>query len=98
MIRSVLVRIGLRDVGSIPTIITTTKKCLGKVVYWPDCSGNEDRKGLLTMHTFPPNRRLAQLDLWGWFHKRSLCGYSTMVSASAFQAEDVGSIPITRSN
>ena len=34
--------------------------------YWPDCSGNEDRKGLLTMHTFPPNRRLAQLDLWGY--------------------------------
>ena len=27
-----------------------------------------------------------------------ICGYSTTVSASAFQAEDVGSIPITRSN
>ena len=26
-----------------------------------------------------------------------ICGYSTTVSASAFQAEDVGSIPITRS-
>ena len=27
-----------------------------------------------------------------------ISGYSTTVSASAFQAEDVGSIPITRSN
>ena len=26
-----------------------------------------------------------------------ICGYSTTVSATAFQAEDVGSIPITRS-
>lgn len=27
-----------------------------------------------------------------------VCEYSTTVSASAFQAEDVGSIPITHSN
>ena len=39
----------------------------------------------------------------GYFESSSLfastqnCEYSTMVSATAFQAEDVGSIPITRS-
>lgn len=33
----------------------------------PEVQGNEDRKGLLTMHTIPPNRRLAQLSLWGCY-------------------------------
>ena len=36
---------------------------------------------------------------FGWSHgkQKYICGYSTTASASAFQAEDVGSIPITRS-
>lgn len=36
----------------------------------PKVQGNEDGKGLLIMHTFPPNRRLAQLRLWGCYKRR----------------------------
>ena len=64
---------------------------------WPDAQGNEDGKGLSTMHTFPPNRRLALLAFRGW-SKKALCGYSTTVSALASQAKDGSSILLTRSN
>ena len=41
MIRSVLVRIGLRDVGSIPTIITTTKSDLARLCIGPTAAGTK---------------------------------------------------------
>ena len=39
------------------------------------------------------------LDICGklWYNAFCNCGYSTSASISAFQAEEVGSIPITRS-
>ena len=64
------------------------------VIYWPDCSGIEDRKGLSKKHTFPPNRRLALLDLRGWLSKRSFWAVSDSGSTWALQAYRRGSSPL----
>lgn len=50
-----------------------------EILHWPDAHGNEDRKGLLTMHTIPPKRRLAQFRLSGVVLKKSQCSISTTV-------------------
>ena len=51
------------------------------IFYWSKVHGNEDGNGLSKKHTIPPNRRLAQLDLWGC-SKRSLLGGSSVVVAT----------------
>ena len=61
--------------------------------YKPVCSRNEDGNCLLTMHTFPPNRRSAQLHLWG-YSKRWYGALVIMVSTIALQAMSRGSIPL----
>ena len=53
--------------------------------------------GCKNFYSFAPAK--FRLDICGklWYNAFCNCGYSTSASISAFQAEEVGSIPITRS-
>jgi hypothetical protein len=54
--------------------------------------------GCKNFYSFAPPAKF-RLDICGklWYNAFCNCGYSTSASISAFQAEEVGSIPITRS-
>ena len=79
---------GMQEVtGSIPVISTSKEKhCTGMCSVF-----------LLCLPSYAAAKFM--LDICGklWYNSFCNCGYSTSASISAFQAEEVGSIPIARS-